>query len=212
MIKLKSNKTKAYADKLIKVGANVYSELPFEGSIYKEIICVEPLMYNEMLESIKNFKGKCKTYPVKAAITDTDNQELDFHVYHNRDGEGRGQSSSVFLKKSQPAKTIKIQTRTLSSLIEEHGWAGDSFDLILDCEGAELMSLQSLGTYINNAQKMQIETFSEPTAAHPWEGSSESKIDSFLESDFNKVAERRNEGVFLADTVYLRKGLTFFDI
>ena len=96
----------------------------------------------------------------------------------------------------------------MSSLIEQHNWQEEPFDLILDCEGAELLALKGLGSYIDNARKMQIETFCKPTIGGPHKESSEFVIDEFLKGDFNKIAERRNEGALLADTVYLRKGLT----
>ena len=94
MKKLKRNNHNPCAEKLIKVGANAYKEFRQEGRAYKEIICVEPLVYDAMLSTINSYKENyAKTYPIKAVITDKNKEIIDFHVYHNNDSEYRGQSN-----------------------------------------------------------------------------------------------------------------------
>ena len=87
------------------------------------------------------------------AITDTDNQELDFHITNN------GESSSILsLGKHvthhphiHVTETIKVNTKRLDSLIKENSIDISSYNFLnIDIQGAELLALKGAGNLINS--------------------------------------------------------------
>lgn len=87
------------------------------------------------------------------AITDTDNEELDFHITNN------GESSSILdLGKHSihhphihVTETIKVKTKRLDSLIKENSIDINSYNFLnIDIQGAELLALKGAGNLINS--------------------------------------------------------------
>ena len=87
------------------------------------------------------------------AITDSDNQELDFYITNN------GESSSILALDKHSihhpsvhvTETIKVKTKRLDSLIKENSIDINCYNFLnIDIQGAELLALKGAGDLINS--------------------------------------------------------------
>lgn len=114
------------------------------------------------------------------AITDIDNEELDFHITNN------GESSSILgLGKHiihhphiHVTETIKVKTKRLDSLIKENSIDINSYNFInIDIQGAELLALKGAGNLINSIDFI----YTEVNTAHLYKNCSlMDEIDCYL--------------------------------
>jgi FkbM family methyltransferase len=145
---------------VIHVGANTGQEIQFYAKYGLSVIWVEPIP--EVYETLKsNLKGISNQVALKGLVTDLDNIEYNFHLANNN-----GASSSILdLNLHQDIwpeitfdKTIKLFSRTLSSLLKDNNIDGSEYDmLVMDTQGSELLVLKGAIPILHNFKYIKTE-------------------------------------------------------
>jgi FkbM family methyltransferase len=142
---------------------------------------------------------------VEALITDTDGDEVPFHVFSNKGG-----SSSIFratdiFRAHWPDVRETGEVKVLTSSRLETVLAGlplepgDLDVLVIDVQGAELLCLKGAGRYLEGLAFIEVETSAEAI----YDGAALApEIDSFLtKAGFRRISDLQWHG----DVVYLRE-------
>ena len=186
---------------IIHVGMHKAEEYP----IYKKA-GVTQIMFIEANKELAH-SWKCDDddcYIVHAAVSDTDGEEVEFHITNN------GQSSSI-LELGDHAKiypgivnveTVKMKTSTLDTIISKVGCYNYSWNILnLDIQGAELKAMKGLSdwTYIDAV-------YTEINYREMYKGCAlEPEVTEFLaDKGFIKV-EEVDTGCGWGDALYIRK-------
>ncbi len=129
---------------IIHVGANSGQEIEaYENSSAEACVYIEPIphIFQQLKDNIGNLSNH---YAVEALCSDVNGEEVEFYIASNE-----GQSSSMFPLGNHAQlypdikyiNSIKLETRTLDSIIEEQ-FPQCQFDLlVLDTQGSELKVL-----------------------------------------------------------------------
>lgn len=130
---------------VIHVGANTGQEIKLYAKYGLSVVWIEPIP--EVFDELKsNLSGVRKQIAIKGLVTDVDNEEYDFHLANNN-----GASSSILELKLHHdiwpeviyEKTIKIYSKTLSSLLKDNNINISNYDmLVMDTQGSELLVLK----------------------------------------------------------------------
>jgi FkbM family methyltransferase len=138
---------------VIHVGANKGQEIQLYAQYGLSVIWIEPIP--EVFETLRsNLIGIPKQTALKGLVTDTDNAEYNFHLASNN-----GASSSILElnlhKDIWPEivyeKTIKLFSKTLSSLLKENNVDAGQYDmLVMDTQGSELLVLKGSVPILQN--------------------------------------------------------------
>lgn len=138
---------------VIHVGANTGQEIQLYSKYGLSVIWIEPIP--EIFETLQsNLIGIPKQIAIKGLVTDVDNAEYHFHVANNN-----GASSSILeLNLHQDMwphvtfeKTIKLYSKTLSSLLKENNTDISKYDtLVMDTQGSELLVLKGAIPILQN--------------------------------------------------------------
>lgn len=134
--------------------AQAYADLRVEHVTWIE---ADPRIYHKLLNHIGSFKNQVG---VNACIADKDDKEVDFKIASNG-----GQSSSILEfgthAKMHPDCTfvshMTLKTVTLATLFKG-GRLHSPYDLLnVDIQGAELLALKGLGSYLNDFKYLYLE-------------------------------------------------------
>jgi len=137
---------------LIHVGANTGQEIQLYAKYGLSVIWIEPIP--EVFEILKsNLIGFPKQIALKELVTDLDNKEYHFHLANNN-----GASSSILeLNLHQDIwpevtfeKTIKLYSKTLSSLLKDNTNIQEYDMLVMDTQGSELLVLKGAIPILQN--------------------------------------------------------------
>jgi len=137
---------------LIHVGANTGQEIQLYAKYGLSVIWIEPIP--EVFEILKsNLIGFPKQIALKELVTDLDNKEYHFHLANNN-----GASSSILeLNLHQDIwpevifeKTIKLYSKTLSSLLKDNTNISEYDMLVMDTQGSELLVLKGAIPILQN--------------------------------------------------------------
>ena len=139
---------------LIHVGANSgRDEISiYKNSLAKTCLYIEPIP--EVFQQLKsNLEGIPNHYPIQAVCSDVNDEEIIFNVASNS-----GRSSSIFdwgnhknlYPKTEYVEQLKLQTKTLDTLVEQR-FLDHHFDLlVMDTQGAELKILMGSHKLLKN--------------------------------------------------------------
>ena len=149
---------------LLFIGCNNISEIEEYAYTYNAGLFIEalPELYLSATVNLDqcNIRNNTIFKAVNALVTNIVGKEYVFNVFNNN-----GASSSIFeanedewmwkrVKKID--ETILTSTRMTNILIR-HQWTNQTFDLVLDTQGAELEVLKGFDHYIQNVNMMKLE-------------------------------------------------------
>jgi FkbM family methyltransferase len=153
---------------VIHVGAHRGEEIfDYENLGAKKVIWIEPNpdVFDELQIALDQADSSIESYGFNVAASDTDNEEVDFHICYGPDaGFMRGNKGCSSLLKPQGRfeewhrNTIKVETTKLDTLLEANQFNLDEFDLLdMDTQGAELMVLRGASKVLENVKYVTTE-------------------------------------------------------
>jgi FkbM family methyltransferase len=130
---------------VVHVGANTGQEIRLYAQYGLSVVWIEPIpdVFEKLQSNLKGIPGQVA---LQGLVTDRDDAEYQFHLASNN-----GASSSILdLNLHQDIwpdvsyeRTIKLHSKTLSSLLKDHNVALSDYDmLIMDTQGSELLVLK----------------------------------------------------------------------
>ena len=145
---------------VIHVGANSGQERGLYDRFVLRVLWIEPIpkVFEELKSNIADSK---RQHAVQALVTDVNDKEYEFNVANNN-----GQSSSILelnehrdiWPKVEFVDSIKIQSRTLVSLLEEQDIDPTYFEaLIMDTQGSELLVLKGAESILKHFRFIKTE-------------------------------------------------------
>lgn len=194
------------ANGILHVGAH----LAEEAEIYSEVFGVDTEVW--WIEAnprvAPKIENKLRRFPhqrlIQALVYETDGVELDFNVT-NYDG----MSSSILKFGTHTSfspdvvfeETIKLSSRSVDSLVAEHGIAANFLNM--DLQGAEMFALSGSHEFIKGVDYV----LTEVNKKEVYVGCAQvGQIDEFL-SDFERVETYWVADQGWGDALYVRRGL-----
>ncbi len=195
---------------VLHVGANTGQERARYDSYRLPVLWVEPIP-----EVFATLQRNLAPYPdqraVQALLSDTEGQEVDFHIASND-----GASSSILAPAEHQAlwpevqfqRAVRMRTQTLPGMLQQHGIDIRGYNgLIMDTQGSELMVLRGALPLLQNFDFIKTEAadFEAYAGCCRLE-----ELESFMrQHGFEEVARRRfrrqEPGKAYYDVVYERR-------
>lgn len=153
------------ASGVLHVGANNsaervhYNKFPLKKVIWIEAI---PKIFEQLKENLSTLEKTGVTHiPIMALVTDKDDEEYTFHLFN-----WNQECSSIFAPnndnigefRSYEIGNIKLKSKKLSTVLKENNIEPNDFDyVVLNVQGAELVTLKGFGDYLKNVKWLEIE-------------------------------------------------------
>jgi FkbM family methyltransferase len=198
---------------VIHVGAHRGEEIhQYEDLGVKQVIWVEPNpeIFKEMEVFLNDASASVESSAFEYAASNSDHEEVDFHLYYGPDAGwlvgNKGCSSLLKAKgrfESWHKETIKVETITIDTLIEENEYTISDFQLLnLDVQGAELMALEGASNTLDNVNYISTEaTWDNPDYIG---NVMYDELKAFLESKGFREEEIINHGPDWGDALFVR--------
>ena len=198
---------------VIHVGAHRGEEIFYYEKLgAKKIIWVEPNpdVFKEMEVFLTDASACVESTAFEYAVSNVDHEEVNFHLYYGPDAGwlvgNKGCSSLLKAKgrfESWHKKTIKVETITIDTLMEENGYTVSDFQLLnLDVQGAELLALEGASKVLDNIKYISTEaTWNNPDYIG---NVMYDELKSFLESKGYIEEEIINHGPDWGDALFVK--------
>ena len=198
---------------VIHVGAHRGEEVhQYEELGAKKIIWVEPNpdVFKEMEILLNDASASTESSAFEYAASNVDHETVDFNLYYGPDAGhlvGNKGCSSLLKAKGRfedwYQKTIKVETITIDTLVEENDFDYADYDLLnLDVQGAEMLALEGATKTLNNVNYISTEaTWDNPDYIG---NVMYDELKAFLESKGFKEEEIINHGENWGDVLFVR--------
>ena len=198
---------------VIHVGAHRGEEVhQYEELGAKKIIWVEPNpdVFKEMEILLNDASASTESSAFEYAASNVDHETVDFNLYYGPDAGhlvGNKGCSSLLKAKGRfedwYQKTIKVETITIDTLVEENDFDYADYDLLnLDVQGAEMLALEGATKTLNNVNYISTEaTWDNPDYIG---NVMYDELKVFLESKGFKEEEIINHGENWGDVLFVR--------
>ena len=198
---------------VIHVGAHRGEEVhQYEDLGAKKIIWVEPNpdVFKEMEILLNDASASTESSAFEYAASNVDHETVDFNLYYGPDAGhlvGNKGCSSLLKAKGRfedwYQKTIKVETITIDTLVEENDFDYADYDLLnLDVQGAEMLALEGATKTLNNVNYISTEaTWDNPDYIG---NVMYDELKVFLESKGFKEEEIINHGENWGDVLFVR--------
>ena len=198
---------------VIHVGAHRGEEVhQYEELGAKKIIWVEPNpdVFKEMEILLNDASASADSAAFEYAASNVDHETVDFNLYYGPDAGhlvGNKGCSSLLKAKGRfedwYQKTIKVETITIDTLVEENDFDYADYDLLnLDVQGAEMLALEGATKTLNNVNYISTEaTWDNPDYVG---NVMYDELKLFLESKGFKEEEIINHGENWGDVLFVR--------
>tara|TARA_Y200000002_G_scaffold104483_1_gene85168 strand:- start:257 stop:907 length:651 start_codon:yes stop_codon:yes gene_type:complete len=198
---------------VIHVGAHRGEEVhQYEELGAKKIIWVEPNpdVFKEMEILLNDASASTESSAFEYAASNVDHETVDFNLYYGPDAGhlvGNKGCSSLLKAKGRfedwYQKTIKVETITIDTLVEENDFDYADYDLLnLDVQGAEMLALEGATKTLNNVNYISTEaTWDNPDYVG---NVMYDELKLFLESKGFKEEEIINHGENWGDVLFVR--------
>lgn len=207
-------KNEYFVNGAIHVGACRGEEIiPYQDMGIKNVIWIEPNpeVFEEMKIYLNDVGAAVESFALQYAASNVDHEIVDFNLYYGPDAGhlvgNKGCSSLLTAKgrfESWYQKTIKVETITIDTLLEENNFNLYDYQLLnMDVQGAEMLVLEGASKVLDSVNYISTEaTWSNPDYIG---NIMYDDLKLFLESKGFREEEIIDHGPDWGDALFVRK-------